>query len=125
MLYIAHDRTLQAIVYKMVAHLERNELERQIRFYDAKQLDYPAQLKHKLEQYNRSNEHNQLLASVCKEKSELIRRENDKENQMQNYHRDDEPIAICLEPLDGLKVTLIYLAICYMHIFLVKFLTWC
>jgi polycomb group RING finger protein 3 len=111
-LYIAHDRTLQSIVFKLVANLERNELERQIKFYDKEKLDYPAQLKEKLEQFNLLNRKNQLKANGLCFQSEAEREkedENDKENKKHNYHRDDEPIALSLEPLDGLQVLCSYL----------------
>jgi len=52
LLYVAHDRTLQSIVYKLVANLEPDELERQVKYYDEHELDYPPQLKEKLEQFN-------------------------------------------------------------------------
>jgi polycomb group RING finger protein 3 len=100
LLYIAHDRTLQSIVYKLVANLERNELERQIKFYDEQKVEYPAQLKEKLEQFNLSNKNQ--LTNGKHEKNETDSNGNDKENN-QNYHRNDEQIILSLEPMDGLK----------------------
>ena len=90
--YIAHDRTLQSIVYKLVSNLEKDELERQVKYYDEQKLEYPAQLKEKLE-------HNLL--------KEQQHKDGQTTNQTQtanNLHRNDEQIAIRLEPLEGLQV---------------------
>jgi hypothetical protein len=108
-------------VYKLVANLERNELERQIKFYDEAKAEYPAQLKEKLEQFNLSNTKNQLTNAKQQQQGELgsssksevnpnaasaatttTNATSDKENN-QNFHRNDEPVILSLEPMDGLK----------------------
>jgi polycomb group RING finger protein 3 len=125
LLYIAHDRTLQSIVYKLVANLERNELDRQIKFYNEKKLDYPTQLKEKLEQFNLSNNKNQLSnfkhdvtsngrdeASQSAAAAAAAARE--KENG-HNCHRNDEQIMLSLEPLDELKELSRKFVLCSSH----------
>lgn len=100
LLYIAHDRTLQSIVYKLVPGLERNELERQLKYYDEHSLEYPRELREKLEQFNL------LSTKKLGNETEGLNGDNGKneqENCKNNYHRDDEQIALSLEPLDGLK----------------------
>jgi polycomb group RING finger protein 3 len=101
LLYIAHDRTLQSIVYKLVPNLERAELERQLKYYDENQLEYPRELKEKLEQFNLLAD--KKLGGKCSEKSEQENGKSSAEESRTNYHRDDEQIALSLEPLDGLK----------------------
>ena len=100
LLYIAHDRTLQSIVYKLVPNLERAELERQLKYFDQNQLEYPRELKEKLEQFNLLAE-KKLELKNCDKKPESNGESKPEANN--NYHRDDEQIALSLEPLDGLK----------------------
>lgn len=100
MLYIAHDRTLQSIVYKLVPNLERTELERQLKYFDENQLEYPRDLKEKLEQFNLLAD-KKLEAKNSDKKPETNGQS--KPEVINNYHRDDEQIALSLEPLDGLK----------------------
>ena len=74
---IAHDRTLQSIVYKIVANLEKNEIQRQIDFYKEKNMEFPAQLKEKIEQSNlfndlTSNKTDQTESSQPKENGSII-----------------------------------------------------
>lgn len=88
-LYIAHDRTMQSIVYSLVSNLERNELDRQVKFYKENNLEYPPQLKEILEKQLMSGNNSQNRPAS-----------NQKQN---NDHRNDEQIQLCLEPLDGLK----------------------
>lgn len=96
-----------------MANLEKTELERQMKFYDERTLDYPPQLREKLEQFN-------LLAKSLpnetggksdtndpdgeKAKSATQQTKSADAKSTNNFHRDDEQIAICLEPLEGLKV---------------------
>ncbi len=111
---------MQSIVYKLVANLEKNEVERQCKFYREKKLEFPPQLKEKLEKnalfsYLRENNTNQN-----DEKSIELSSSNNNENtpapsstasnssssnsNNNDYHRNDEQIALSLEPLDGLQV---------------------
>jgi polycomb group RING finger protein 3 len=125
LLYISHDRTLQSIVYKMVANLEKNEIERQCKFYREKNLEFPAQLKEKLEKnaqfsYLRENNNNKMdekpiESSSASSSSYSNNNENtaapsstasnssNSNSHPNDYHRNDEQIALSLEPLDGLK----------------------
>lgn len=93
---IAHDRTLQSIVYKIVADLEKNEIQRQIDFYKEKNMDYPPQLKEKIEQSN-------LFNNLTANKEETTTNQ-PKENGSNDYHRTEEPMSLILEPLEGLEV---------------------
>jgi hypothetical protein len=140
-LYIAHDRTLQSIVYKLVANLEKDELERQIKFYDEQKLDYPQQLREKLDQFNllnnkhhekeNHNNNNNTSTQNATSNNENANSSNGISSQQStdklsssntgggnklatinlnlknnnNFHRDDEQIAVSLEPLEGLKVS--------------------
>ncbi|CAF0915866.1 unnamed protein product [Brachionus calyciflorus] len=101
LLYIAHDRTLQSIVYKLVPNLERNELERQLKYYDENHLEYPRDLREKLEQFNLLS--NSKLLNKKDDKSETNGERKLDAVSTNNYHRDDEQIALSLEPLEGLK----------------------
>jgi len=95
LLYISHDRTLQAIVYKLVPNLERNELEQQVKYYKDNKLEYPAQLKEKLEG-----------SFAFLDTDVKIEKKQDSANQKPvdvTYHRFDEQVAISLEPLDNLS----------------------
>lgn len=89
-LYIAHDRTMQAIVYSLVSDLEKNELERQVNFYKDQNLEYPPALKEKLDKNSQINENN------------VQNNNNNKNKDKEDAHRFDEQISLCLEPLDGL-----------------------
>ena len=127
LLYIALDKKLQAIVYKLVANLDRNELERQCKFYDERQLEYPAQLKEALETYQ--NNQQDVAALGSKTSSMSIKRENsdstpttstqdtntNKNGAEHNYHRNDEPIALCLEPAGDLKALSRKFMLCSCH----------
>jgi polycomb group RING finger protein 3 len=113
LLYIAHDRTLQSIVYKLVANLESDEIERQCKYYRENDLEFPTQLKEKIEVMNKKND--SKLTNIEENTNETKSTSNKvsddslsihKEN---NYHREDEPIALSLEPLDGLQVGFIFL----------------
>ena len=115
LLYISYDRTLQSIVYKLVKNLERNELERQIKFYDEKKEEYPQQLQEKLEHFNLVNKKNQL--SNSQQEAANLKANEGKENN-QNYHRNDEQITLSLEPLDGLKVSFLKENLCNIGIFI-------
>jgi polycomb group RING finger protein 3 len=110
LLYISHDRTLQAIVSKLVPNLETDEIERQVEFYEKQKLEFPPQLKERLEQNYLLSQHKKLGLS-----SSVINGDNGtrsiKSNQHngdrgadQNYHRNDEQICLSLEPLEDLKV---------------------
>ncbi|RNA39752.1 polycomb group RING finger 3, partial [Brachionus plicatilis] len=99
LLYIAHDRTLQSIVYKLVPDLERAELQRQLKYFDDNQLEYPRELKEKLEQFNLLTD--KKLGSINSVKK--AESNGEAKTDMNNFHRDDEQIALSLEPLDGLK----------------------
>lgn len=132
LLYVAHDRTLQSIVYKLVANLERDELERQIKFYDEHDLDYPSQLKEKLEQFNLTGRQTSksTSSSVSSSSSSSSSTNSTNEHQSSKLNgnhierrsgevdenpvpvaapqppapiRIEEPICIILEPLEGLK----------------------
>lgn len=132
LLYVAHDRTLQSIVYKLVANLERDELERQIKFYDEHDLDYPPQLKEKLEQFNLTGRQtskstsSSVSSSSSSSTSSKLTNNSTNELKLNGNHVDrrsgevdgeqpgvqqpplapiriEEPICITLEPLEGLK----------------------
>lgn len=92
---ISHDRTLQSIVYKLVANLEKNEIQRQIDFYKEKNLEFPAQLKEKIEQSNLFSEFSSAKANTTNEPP--------KENGSTDYHRTEEPMSLILEPMEGLE----------------------
>jgi polycomb group RING finger protein 3 len=94
---IAHDRTLQSIVYKIVANLEKNEIQRQIDFYKEKNMEFPAQLKEKIEQSN-------LFNDLTSNKADQTESSQPKENGSNDYHRSEEPMSLILEPLEGLEV---------------------
>jgi polycomb group RING finger protein 3 len=119
LLFISHDRTLQSIVYKLVANLERDELLRQVKFYDEKNLDYPVQLKEKLEQFNLVNKQQQqqqikIDNSLNHSSSGDLTTDSSSNTSKQNvsalatnttnFHRLDEPISVSLDPLEGLQV---------------------
>lgn len=89
-LYIAHDRTMQSIVYSLVSNLEKNELERQMKFYLENNLEYPPQLQEILER--------KFLNENGKTKEN-----NNNQNRIVNDHRNDEQIQLCLKPLGGLR----------------------
>jgi len=84
-LYIAHDRTMQSIVYSIVSNLEKNELERQVNFYKENNLEYPPQLKEILEknQMSESKTNNNTNGTNCKNVQE---------------HRNEEQNQLCLDP---------------------------
>lgn len=91
-LFIAHDRTMQSIVYSIVSNLEKNELEREVNFYKDNELEFPPQLKEKLEK--------KLLNE---NKSQAINNNNSQSNRVSNVqYRDDEQIQLELKPQDGL-----------------------
>ena len=136
LLYISHDRTLQTIVYKLVSNLERDEIERQVKFYIEKEKEFPPQLKEKLEQNtvlahelkvfdlkqfqsdntNKTNETESLNNSSKPSSQQTLNNINNNtscnnntsniNNKIQNddFHRNDEQIALSLEPLEGLEV---------------------
>lgn len=88
-LYIAHDRTMQSIVYSIVSNLEKNELDRQVNFYKENNLEYPPQLKEKLEK--------KLMNSKDTENQKGTNSKNVRQ------HENDDQIILCLEPMDGLE----------------------
>lgn len=90
-LYIAHDRTMQAIVYSLVSNLEEKELERQVAFYKENNLEYPPQLKEILEKRR-----------LMSEGQAQANNNNAVNVQKRNDHRHDEQIQLCLEPMEGL-----------------------
>ncbi len=128
LLYIAHDRTLQSIVYKLVANLESDEIERQCKYYRENNLELPTQLKEKIELMNKKNGSNSKSSingdetkgdqksTKNKDESLPIHKEN-------NYHRDDEPIALSLEPLEGLQVGSFFILKTFYFEFPFKFIT--
>lgn len=91
-LYIAHDRTMQSIVYSIVSNLEKNELDRQVNFYRENNLEFPPQLKEILEV-------NLMNGSA---NSKAIRGNESNLNGAQK-NRNDEQIMLGLEPLGGLR----------------------
>ena len=124
LLYIALDKKLQAIVYKLVANLDRTELERQCKFYDERQLEYPAQLKEALETYeNNQQDGGAKAVSIKRENSDSTpssaatsAHEAAKHNGAEhNYHRNDEPIALSLEPIGDLKALSRKFMLCSCH----------
>ena len=117
---------MQSIVYKLVADLEKNEVERQCKFYREKNLEFPPQLKEKLEKNalfsylkeNNNNNNDEKPIETTSASSSTNNNEtpapsstasNSSTSNSQNndYHRNDEQVALSLEPLDGLKVNLI------------------
>lgn len=115
LLYIAHDRTLQSIVYKLVANLESDEIERQCKYYRENNLEFPTQLKEKIELMNKKNGSNVKSTNSDESKSDQksathkVSDESLSIHKENNYHRDDEPIALSLEPLEGLQVGLVFI----------------
>lgn len=129
LLFIAHDRTLQSIVYKLVADLEKNEIERQCKFYQEKKIEFPVQLKEKLEKnssfshLNGDDRYNAKNSEADPSSKDSENKSNKEANSAENsstasssssanvntntnqndYHRNDEPIALSLEPLEGLE----------------------
>lgn len=81
--YISFDRTMQDIVYKLVPHLQENELRREREFYRSRGLPCPKdapQAAQEQEGHTPGNAHAE-----------------------QDYHRRDEQVNICLECKSGLK----------------------
>ncbi len=85
---------MQSIVYSIVSNLEKNELDRQVNFYKENNLDYPPQLKEILEK--RNMDESKANNKACETNSKNA-----------HAHRNDEQIQLCLEPLDGLEVSMI------------------
>lgn len=85
--------------------MERGELERQLKYYDENQLEYPRELKEKLEQFNLLTDKKLNIKnnSESKDADKCDANGNKKTQDTHNYHRDDEQIALSLEPLDGLE----------------------
>ena len=129
-MYISHDRTLQTIVYKLVANLERDEIKRQVKFYTEQKLEFPSQLKEQLEksfpdlipnglslQPGTTSTDTTSGTSSCS--SSTNTNAENKQNSTNNItttasdpnfndHRNDEQIALSLEPLEGLQVDYSY-----------------
>ena len=129
LLYISHDRTLQTIVYKLVANLERDEIKRQVKYYTEQKLEFPPQLKEQLEKSFPDLIPNGVslqtgttstdTPSGTSSGSTSTNNAENKQNSMNNntttasdpnvnYHRNDEQIALSLEPLEGLQVDYYY-----------------
>jgi len=123
LLYISHDRTLQTIVYKLVANLEKDEIERQVKYYNENKLEYPINLKEKLEndaaffhlkQKIKSNDAGVgdsaapavATTSIKTEQNSSTGQNSDVKNN--NTRRNDEQIMLSLEPSEGLCVNCFY-----------------
>ena len=112
LLYISHDRTLQAIVYKLVANLENNEIERQVKYYNENKLEFPIHLKEKLEnnaaffylnQHAKSTDCNADTTTTIKNESNITANENSIATNLLT-RRNEEQIMLSLEPSEGLAV---------------------
>jgi len=79
---IVFDRTLQSIAYKLVPHLQQDEIQRQITFYKEKDLPFPASLVEKLQE-KRCEEEQQQQQQVVPSNSDL--------------HLYDDQVTICLD----------------------------
>jgi hypothetical protein len=113
-----------------VADLEKTEIERQCKFYQEQKLEFPPQLKEKLEKnalFSYLNPSKSASQSTCSTDADAAssatasdsnsntKSEANSENNshsanksISSFHRNDEQIALSLEPLDGLKVALIF-----------------
>ena len=118
LLFISHDRTLQAIVYKLVANLEKDEIERQVKYYNENQLEYPIHLKEKIENnvafFHLNKQPQTTTADDTKIKIELdatVPNSSVNTNASVAVRRNDEQIMISLEPLEGLCVIIITLTL--------------
>ncbi|XP_015793332.1 polycomb group RING finger protein 3 [Tetranychus urticae] len=86
--YIAYDRTMQDIVYKLVPNLQLNEQKREREFYRKRGLPYP---KANSNSYSNSND-----KDVYKYQNESNTNEENSD-----YHRSDEQVNILLESQSG------------------------
>jgi len=101
--YIAHDRTMQDIVYKLVPNLLQNETERERKFYEERGLPNPKDEKEEDEKGSEAGE---------EEEEERKKKGEAEEEDRGTCHREDEQVNICLEPdldsdMDDLKMKFI------------------
>ncbi|CAF3563758.1 unnamed protein product [Rotaria sp. Silwood1] len=75
---LVFDRTLQSIAYKLVPHLYKEEIERQIAYYKERDLPYPPSLVEKLQE-KRDEEEQQIIPSNS------------------DLHIYDDQVAICID----------------------------
>ena len=95
--YIAHDRTMQDIVYKLVPHLAEDETERERKFYEERGLPNPKDEKDEDEEEEEEEAEEADSANPEKEGEEEEEAE-EEEKKMKTFHREDEQVNICLEP---------------------------
>ena len=62
-------------------------------------MEFPAQLKEKIEQSNLFSEFSSAKTNISLSSSEPP-----KENGSSDYHRTEEPMSLVLEPMEGLEV---------------------
>ena len=111
--YIAHDRTMQDIVYKLVPHLLEDETERERLFYEERGLPNPKDEKAEDEDDDDDDENDDDEdddddddeASAGKKgrmkgeaEKEKTKGEDEEKTKTYRYHREDEQVNICLEP---------------------------
>jgi len=106
--YIAHDRTMQDIVYKLVPHLLEDETERERLFYEERGLPNPKDEKAEEdddeeedgEEDNEEGDEENPEKKKKKEDSNEAEKEGEEEDPKTTfrYHREDEQVNICLEP---------------------------
>ncbi|CAF3617550.1 unnamed protein product [Rotaria sordida] len=75
---LVFDRTLQSIAYKLVPHLYKEEIERQIAYYKERDLSYPPSLVEKLQE-KRDEEEQQIIPANS------------------DLHIYDDQVAICID----------------------------
>jgi len=101
--YIAHDRTMQDIVYKLVPHLQQDETERERLFYEERGLPNPKDELPEDEEEEHEGEAEEEEGVARKKETEPDEEEADEgeeeeEKQKFQFHREDEQVSICLEP---------------------------
>jgi len=88
--YISPDRTMQEIVYKLVPDLQERELQRQ------KEFEVAMFMYRTGEQQNAYNAMNSIKTHADNPSPSSSCTSNEKE-EVQDYHRGDEQVAICME----------------------------
>ncbi|CAF4506382.1 unnamed protein product [Rotaria socialis] len=88
---LVFDRTLQSIAYKLVPHLYKEEIERQIAYYKERDLPYPPSLVEKLQE-KRDEEEQQTIPANS------------------DLHIYDDQVAICIDTKTrDIEVTISYI----------------
>jgi len=99
--YIAHDRTMQDIVYKLVPHLLEDETERERLFYEERGLPNPKDEKAESDEEEEDDEEKEKEEGEENSEDKKESKETEKEAEESKTfrcHREDEQVNICLEP---------------------------